>query len=348
LPKSSEQDTIHCAMPDIIALGELLIDFVPTVSGVTLTEAPAFVKAPGGAPANVAVGLARLGVASGFMGQVGDDAFGHYLAQTLRENGVDVSSLCFSAEARTALAFVSLRADGEREFMFYRHPSADMLYRPEDVDVEAIRAAKVFHFGSISLIGEPSRSATLCAVNVAREAGLLVSYDPNLRLSLWPDAEAARAGIMLGWTLAHVVKISEEELAFLAGEDLAGLPPAVRRLWHPDLQLLVITRGASGCRYITESFTNDVPGFPVQAVDTTGAGDGFVAGLLAEYLRRYNARRPKGLMGYEENLYACCRYANAVGALTTVKRGAIPALPTAAEVAAFLASPHNARRRASV
>jgi len=317
-------------MVDVIALGELLIDFVPTVSGVTLIEAPAFKKAPGGAPANVAAGLAKLGIRSGFMGKVGDDAFGHFLAQTLREAGVDTSALCFSAEARTALAFVSLRADGEREFMFYRHPSADMLYTPDEVnaDAERIRNAKILHYGSISLISEPSRSATLHAVEIARNAGLLLSYDPNLRLSLWPDAEAAKAGILLGWPLAHLIKISEEELAFLA--DTEDLEAAVRKLWHPALRLLVITLGRAGCRYVTPEFSGRMPGFEVKAVDTTGAGDGFVAGLL------------KGLLDYpqadrnEAQLREICRYANAVGAITTTERGAIPALPTADRVDEFL------------
>jgi fructokinase len=317
-------------MADVIALGELLIDFVPTVSGVTLIEAPAFKKAPGGAPANVAAGLAKLGIRSGFMGKVGDDAFGHFLAQTLEQAGVDTSALRFSAEARTALAFVSLRADGEREFMFYRHPSADMLHTPGEVqaDAERIRKAKVLHYGSISLISEPSRSATLQAIGIARDAGLLLSYDPNLRLNLWPDAEAAKAGIRLGWPLAHVIKVSEEELAFLAGtEDLAA---AVRRVWHPELRLLVITAGRAGCRYATSQFSGQVPGFEVTPVDTTGAGDGFVAGLLKGLVDDPQADRD------EARLRAICRYANAVGAITTTERGAIPALPTANQVDEFL------------
>jgi len=319
-------------MPDVIALGELLIDFVPTVSGTTLIDAPAFVRAPGGAPANVAVGLARLGVSSGFMGQVGDDAFGHFLAQTLQDNGVDVSALRFTSQARTMLAFVSLSAGGEREFMFYRHPSADMLYHQEDVDPAYVRMAKVFHFGSISLIGEPARSATLHAVEVAREAGALISYDPNLRLNLWPDADAARDGIRLGWPLAHVIKISEEELAFIAGKDVQGLQDlaSLGQPSQPDLRLLVVTRGARGSRFVTPNTSGDVPGFSVEAVDATGAGDGFVAGLL------------KGLLDHPDafddpsQLRNICRYANAVGALTTTQRGAIPALPTAAQVAIFL------------
>jgi len=315
-------------MPDAIALGELLIDFVPTVSGVTLIEAQAFVKAPGGAPANVAAGLARLGVSSGFMGQVGDDAFGHFLAQTLRDNGVDVSHLKHSGAARTMLAFVSLRADGEREFMFYRHPSADMLYRPEDVDPEYVRTARILHFGSISLIGEPSRSATLRAISIALAAGALISFDPNLRLDLWPDAEAARAGIRIGWPLAHVIKVSEEELIFIA--DTGDPVEAARKLWHSHLRLLVVTQGRRGCRYVTPRFSGTVPGFAVQTVDTTGAGDGFVAGLLKGLLDH------PGAFDDESQLRAICRYANAVGALTTTRRGAIPALPTANQVDEFV------------
>jgi len=315
-------------MPDVIALGELLIDFVPTVSGTRLVEAPAFIKAPGGAPANVAVGLARLGASSGFMGQVGDDAFGRFLAQTLRDNGVDVSALRFTSEARTMLAFVSLRADGEREFMFYRHPSADMLYRPEDVDADYIRRATVFHFGSISLIDEPSRSATLFAAETARSANLLVSYDPNLRLSLWPDAESAKEGMLIGWPLAHVIKVSEEELEFLSGA--SDLSAGVKKLWHSELRVLVVTQGAAGCVYFTPSFSGEAQGFPIEAVDTTGAGDGFVAGLLKGLLDRPQAYED------EATLHDACRYANAVGALTTTQRGAIPALPSADAVDAFL------------
>ncbi len=315
-------------MPAVISHGEMLIDFVSTVNGVPLIEAPSFLKAPGGAPANVAVGFARLGVATGFMGQVGDDAFGHFLAQTLSENNVDVSALRFSREARTMLAFVSLRVDGERDFMFYRHPSADMLYSAADVDADYIRSARAFHFGTISLISEPARSATLQAVKIAREAGLLISFDPNLRLNLWPDADAARAAMQSGWSLAHVIKASEEELEFLS--QTADLTEPARTVWHDDLCVLIITRGKAGCRYVTATFNGDVPGFNVTVTDTTGAGDGFVAGLLKGLLEQPDAHAD------ENRLRAVCRYANAVGALTTIQRGAIPALPTAEQVEAFL------------
>ncbi len=319
-------------MPDVITFGELLIDFVPTVSNVSLIDAPAFKKAPGGAPANVAVGLARLGVSAGFMGKVGDDAFGYFLTKVLAENGVDTSQICYADQARTALAFVSLGADGEREFMFYRHPSADMLHSPDEIDAEYIRGAKIFHFGSISLIGEPSRSATFKAVETARDAGLVVSYDPNLRLSLWKNGDAAREGMMSAWRLAKVIKVSEEEIEFLSG--MTNTQDGVNALWHDGLSLLVVTRGKHGCTFFTREFSEDIPGFQVDPVDTTGAGDGFVAGLL------------KGLLEYPDcwhdraKLRQICRFANAVGAITTTERGAIPALPTLSQVEVFLTSSH--------
>ncbi len=314
-------------MFDVIACGELLIDFVSTESGVTLAGAPAFKKAAGGAPANVAVGVARLGYRAGFMGQVGEDDFGHFLADTLADSGVDVAGLRFSSEARTALAFVSLRADGERSFMFYRHPSADMLWRPEDVDAGYAAQARIFHYGSISLIGEPSRSATFAALEHARRGGALISYDPNLRLALWPSAEAARAGILAGWGHADIAKVSEEELAFLTGE--ADPARAVRTLWHDRLKLLTVTRGAAGSAYFTADASGEVPGFQVNAVDTTGAGDGFLAGLLAGLL-------DGGLRIEKEIVEQGLRLGNAVGALTTTQRGAIPALPARAAVRALM------------
>jgi fructokinase len=321
-------------MADAICLGELLIDFVPTVTGTSLIDAPAFRKAPGGAPANVAVGLARLGVPSAFMGKVGDDPFGHFLANTLAEAGVDTAPLRFSSEARTALAFVSLRADGEREFMFYRHPSADMLLTPEEVDADAIRGAKLLHFGTISLISEPSRGATLHAIEVGRDAGCLISCDPNLRLALWPDRAAAREGLLLGISKAEIVKISDEELRFLTGSD----DPAAAReqLWHDRLGLMVVTLGSAGCVYFTPAFDGVVVGFSVAAIDATGAGDGFVAGLLQGLVA------DRGVTGDEARLRELCRLANGVGALTTTERGAIPALPTLERVRAFLAA-HRAR-----
>jgi fructokinase len=319
-------------MADVICLGEVLIDFVPTVTPTTLIEAPAFNKAPGGAPANVAVALARLGRSSAFMGMTGDDPFGRFLELTLAEAGVDTSPLRFTSEARTALAFVSLRADGERQFMFYRHPSADMLFRPADVDQAAIRAARGLHFGTISLISEPSRAATLHAIDRARAGRCLISCDPNLRLALWPDAEAARAGMLEAIAAADVVKVSDEELLFLTGSTDPGAARA--HLWQPHHRLIVVTLGPSGCVFITAGATGMVGGFSVASVDATGAGDAFVAGLLDGLFADPDA------LGDPDRLRAICRFACAVGALTTTERGAIPALPTRDVVERFLeASP---------
>ena len=315
-------------MAEAICLGELLIDFVPTVTGTSLIDAPAFQKAPGGAPANVAVGLSRLGVSSAFMGKVGDDPFGHFLATTLEQAGVDIGPLRYSAAARTALAFVSLRADGEREFMFYRHPSADMLFQADEVDEAAIAQARLLHFGSITLIGEPVRSATLHAIEVARRNGCLISCDPNLRLDLWPDANAAHDGLILALSQAQIVKISDDEVNFLVGSEDPAL--VRKRLWHDDLQLMVMTSGRKGSRYLTAELEGHVPGFVVEAIDATGAGDAFTAGML-----RCVLQDPK-LLESDERLREACRFANAAGALTTTMRGGIPAQPPLARVLEFL------------
>lgn len=316
-------------MADVVCVGDLLIDFVPTVTGTGLVDAPAFAKAPGGAAANVAVGLARLGVKSAFVGKVGDDPFGHFLADTLRAEGVDTTPLRFEARARTALAFVSLRADGEREFMFYRHPSADMLFTPEEVDTDAIRAARILHFDSISLAAPSPRAASLFAADTALAAGRLVSYDVNLRLPLWPDAATAREGVGWGLARAHMVKLSDDELEFMTGERTEAA--ARGALWHDGLRVMALTRGRAGCTLLTAAGAREVSSFEVEAVDATGAGDGFMAGVLAGVVADPEA------LGDLTRLEAIARFANAVGALTTLERGAIPALPRRVAVEAFLA-----------
>lgn len=315
-------------MADVVAFGELLIDLVPTVTGQGLADAKAFEKAAGGAPANVAAGLARLGVSSAFMGMVGEDGFGHFLADTLHGVGVDVSPLRFTTKAHTGLAFVSLRDDGEREFLFYRSPGADMLMTPEDIDERAIRDTKVFHFGSVSLIAEPARAATLHALALARRHGKTITYDPNLRLALWPDADAARDGIRRGLVEADVVKIGEEELAFVTGNE--DPITAARALWPSRLKLMAITCGSAGCRWLTRESHGAVASFGVSAVDTTGAGDAFMAGLIAGLLDE--PELPKEAV----RLDAICRFANAAGALATTGRGAIPSLPTRDEIERLL------------
>jgi fructokinase len=319
----------------VVSLGEALIDFVALEAGVGVGQATGFLKAPGGAPANVAAGVARLGKPAAFLGKVGDDPFGLFLRDTLQSAGVDTGGLRMDAKARTGLAFVSLTASGERDFCFFRNPSADMLYCPEEVDEERVRRGRIFHFGSITLIQEPSRSATFHAVKVARDAGLIVSFDPNLRPPLWPSLDAARDAIRNALPLAHVVKLSEEELEFLTGN--SSLRTSMRRLmsFAPGIRLLVVTLGARGATWRTLQGEGAVPAPMVTAVDTTGAGDGFVAGLLVQMLDAGLA--PHTLEKLDTNhAEPMVRFACAVGALTTTKKGAIPALPTMEQVQQIL------------
>lgn len=313
-------------MRTVVTMGELLIDFVPEENGLPLAAVPAFRKVPGGAPANVAAAVAKLGGRARFVGKVGDDPFGHFLRAALEEAGVDTRALLLTPQVKTTLAFVSLRADGERDFLFYRDPGADTLLSPEELDNAWLEDAAIFHFGSVSLAAEPARSATREMARRARERGLLVSYDPNLRPALWPSAAAMREEAASAAVLADVVKVSEEELEALAGDK----GPAF--FFDRGVSLLVVTRGKVGCAYHTPHAAGAVPGFAVHAVDTTGAGDGFVGGLLYQ-LAACAAARP-----WEDEawLRRALRFANAVGALATTKRGAIPALPTHEEVSAFL------------
>ncbi|CAD6235544.1 unnamed protein product [Miscanthus lutarioriparius] len=308
----------------VVSFGEMLIDFVPTVAGVSLAEAPAFLKAPGGAPANVAIAVSRLGGGAAFVGKLGDDEFGRMLAAILRDNGVGGGGVVFDAGARTALAFVTLRADGEREFMFYRNPSADMLLTADELNVDLIKRAAVFHYGSISLIAEPCRTAHLRAMEIAKEAGALLSYDPNLREALWPSHEEARTQILSIWDQADIVKVSEVELEFLTGIDSVE-DDVVMKLWRPTMKLLLVTLGDQGCKYYARDFHGAVPSFKVQQVDTTGAGDAFVGALL-----RRIVKDPSSLQD-EKKLVESIKFANACGAITTTKKGAIPSLPTEAE-----------------
>ncbi|CAN6722972.1 unnamed protein product [Malus baccata var. baccata] len=308
----------------IVSFGEMLIDFVPTESGVSLAEAPGFLKAPGGAPANVAIAVARLGGKAAFVGKLGDDEFGHMLAGILKQYGVTGEGISFDQGARTALAFVTLRADGEREFMFYRNPSADMLLRPDELNIELIKSAKVFHYGSISLIVEPCRSAHLKAMEVAKEAGALLSYDPNLREPLWPSREEAKKQILSIWDKADVIKVSDVELEFLTGSPKIDDANAMT-LWRDSLKLLLVTLGEKGCRYYTKNFRGVVESFEVKAVDTTGAGDSFVGALLAKIVDDHS------ILEDEKRLREVLKFANACGAVTTTKKGAIPALPNESE-----------------
>ncbi|KAL5570783.1 hypothetical protein UlMin_020380 [Ulmus minor] len=302
--------------PLVVCFGEMLIDFVPTTRGISLAESPAFKKAARGAPANVAVGNTCLGGLSAFIGKVGEDEFGYMLADILKENNVNNQGMYFDPGA----PFVTLRSDGEREFMFYRNPSADIL------------------------ITEPCKSAHIAAAKAAKDAGVVLSYDPNLRLPQWPSADSARERIFSIWETADIIKvvsffsnsdhiptdsqvffvlkkvdipdtvfdhfvkinfqISEEDISFLTkGEDPYD-DTVVCKLYHPNLKLLLVTEGPMG----------------MQAIDTTGAGDTFVAGILSQL--------SIDLSILQDKLRESLMFANSCGALIVMERGAIPALPT--------------------
>lgn len=305
----------------IVSFGEMLIDFVPDEAGVSLAESRAFIKAPGGAPANVACAITKLGGTSAFIGKVGDDEFGKMLVDILEKNGVNTEGVCFDKDARTALAFVTLKRNGEREFMFYRNPSADMLLTTSELHLDLIKKAKVFHYGSISLITEPCRSAHIEAMKTAKEGGIILSYDPNLRIPLWPSPQAAREGIMSIWKEADIIKVSDEEVEFLTQGD-ATKEEVVKTLWFDGLKLLLVTDGEKGCRYFTKDFKGSVKGYAVKTIDTTGAGDAFVGSFL------YSLAKDPSILQDENKLKEVLELSNACGAICTTEKGAIPALPS--------------------
>lgn len=320
-------------MPDIVTLGEALIDLVSTKSGVSLEEAPKFLRAAGGAPANVAVALSRLGNSAGFIGKVGADPFGEFLFHTLSDEGVDTTCMLSETGAHTTLAFVSLMNNGERDFIFYRDPGADMFLSESDIDTDYLIDCRIFHHGSISLISEPNRTATIIARRIAASAGAVISYDPNIRLSLWPDPETARKGVRAALEGTDIVKVSTEELAFITGTD--DMDKGCSLILDMGVSLVTVTLGAAGSYYRTVAVSGQVPGFKVDVVDTTGTGDAFAAGVLAGLLPFVKQSRAICDLD-KEDYYKILRLANAVGALVTTERGVIPSLPTKGEVEALI------------
>ncbi len=317
---------------DVVCLGELLVDLFPAEIGRALAAVSSFRPVPGGAPANVAVAAARLGLTSAFIGKVGDDPFGRHLAGVLAQERVDVRGMRFDPQARTTLAFIAQPDPNSYDIVFYRNPGADMLLRVEELDRGLLQEARALHFGSISLIDEPSRSATLEAVRLARAAGALISLDVNYRPALWPGAEAARRQVLALLPQVDLLKVNEAELALLAG--VAGLDEGTAALQRLGPPLVVVTLGPKGSYFRCAAGVGHVPAFAVETVDATGCGDAFVAGmlcgLLADGAWRDQLTPPR--------LQAILRYANAVGALTALRQGVITALPTAREVAGFLAA----------
>ena len=318
-------------MLEAITLGELLVDFVSIEKDVSLTDLPDFTGAAGGAPANVAVGLARLGVSTGFVGKIGKDPFGEFLRRTLDREGVDIELLRVSEGVRTTLAFVATRSDGEKDICFYRNPGADALLTAEDVNPAYLKSARLFHFGSVSLSRSPAREATIHAAAMARGAGLLVSYDPNWRPTLWQDPREGKGRIWEAMALADVVHCAAEEWEFITGT--GDLEAGARKILDVGPRLVVVTLGERGCYYDDGETRGEVAGFAVEVVDPLGAGDAFVAAMLSQLMYA-----PKGAKITGEHLREVMTYANAAGAFTCTRRGVIPSLPTAAELDGFLAS----------
>ena len=320
-------------MPNVICLGELLIDFCAREMDVGLSGATTFAKAPGGAPANVAVGAVRLGLQADFIGAVGNDPFGHFLRGVLDEAGVGTDHLVQVDDVRTSLAFVAARSDGRKDITFYRNPGADMCLSVEHIDADHVGSAEVLHFGSISRIDESPRAATDKARALAAAAGAMITYDPNWRPSLWPDARAARGRILEGFSGTAVAKIADEEWEFVTGS--GEMPPGAAAILDRGVSLVVRSEGDRGASFAAARCSGHVEPFGVDCVEPTGAGDGAMACLIAELLPHWRqGRRPGDLDAAE--LTRIVRRANAVGALCCTKIGAIPSLPTSAEVEAFL------------
>jgi fructokinase len=320
-------------MPSVISLGEALIDMVSLEKGVSLEHAPGFEKAAGGAPANVAAGVAILGTSAGFIGKVGDDFCGRFLRETLYDVNVDVANFILDPAYRTQLAFVTVLPDGSPDFTFYVERSADMTLSPDELDEAYIAEADIFHFGSITLINEPSRSATLGAIEVAAESGALISYDPNLRLRLWPDEATAKREITAALELCDVVKMSETELEFITGSEDLSLGAA--QVLERGPELVVVTLGPQGCYFDNREAQGTVAGFEVPVEDTTGCGDAFVAATLVMLLEHMDRGIEPGDLT-KDQLERIFLFANAAGALTATGKGAIASLPTREEVEEFL------------
>ncbi len=315
---------------DILCLGELLIDMFPAEVGRSMTDVSAFRPKPGGAPANVAVAAARLGAQSGFIGKVGDDTFGYFLENVLKAEGVNTEGIRFDPQARTTLVFIAMPDVHTAEFVFYRNPGADMLLRPEELSVTALRSTSCLHFGSLSLIDEPIRSATRRAIEIAREAGALISFDVNFRPALWASREEAKQRVMETLPKVDLVKVNEIELDLLTGSE--ELESGTQALLTYGPRLCVGTLGAVGSYFHNGNDSEFIPGFEVETVDATGCGDAFIAGLLTQLVKS-----GQWLEQFSANeLSQALRYANAVGALTALTQGVIPALPTSEQVEDFL------------
>ncbi|MGE5704528.1 MAG: carbohydrate kinase family protein [Clostridia bacterium] len=311
-------------MFDVVALGELLIDFTP--AGESTAGSPLFEQNPGGAPANVLVALAQFGKRTAFIGKVGQDPFGMYLRSVLLGKQIHVDGLVLSHDAPTTLAFVHLDASGERSFSFYRNPGADQLLEAGEIEPTLLQAARMFHFGSNSLTDEPIRSATLFAVKAAKQKGAVISFDPNIRLPLWTDAALIEPMIREVLPYADVLKLSLEEMQLLTG--CTDPKTGTLQLYETyGTRLIFVTVGPEGCFFRAGERIGGHSGFTVKTVDTTGAGDAFWGAVLSQLLER-EWMEPFA----QGELERIATFANAAGALCTTRKGAIPAIPEPTEI----------------
>ena len=315
---------------DIICIGEVLIDFFAVQSGVRFREVEEFRRIAGGAPANVAVGASRLGRNTAFIGRVGSDEFGFYLRDILVENKVNVEMLQFDRQARTGLAFISLPTPATREILFYRNPGADMYLDWKEFNINLIKNTRILHFGSITLISKISKESTLKAVLSAKDSGAIISYDPNLRINLWPDRETAKKQILDVLPLADVIKVNNEELEFIT--DISDFRKGAEKLLKYGIKICIVTLGEKGSFYLTNYFSGIIPIFDVETIDSTGCGDSFTSGLLS-FLVDGNL---ENLVANHEEMISIIKIATAAASLTSMKKGVIPSLPYKSEVEAFM------------
>lgn len=308
---------------DVIALGELLIDF--TMNGQSEQGNNMFEACPGGAPCNVLALLNKMGKKTAFIGKVGKDQFGALLRDTITEAGIDASNLMVDENVNTTLAFVHTFPDGDREFSFYRNPGADMMLTADEVNPDVIKDTKIFHFGTLSMTHEGVREATKKAVETAKANGCLVSFDPNLRPPLWSSLDLAKEQMEYGFGKCDILKISDNEIQFVSGKEDYDEGIAYLQETY-NIPLILLTMGKDGSRAYYKGMRVERPGFSVKAIETTGAGDTFCGSSL-NYLVDHDFENLT-----EEQLGEMLTFANAAAALVTTKKGAIKAMPVKEEV----------------
>lgn len=314
-------------MPDIMAIGEMLIDFTASYN----ENGEIYYKQnPGGAPANVAVMAAKLGVSSGFIGKLGKDMFGTYLKDVLDKHGVDTKGVILDKGFSTTLAFVNKDEAGERSFVFYRRNGADLNLSFGEVNLKLIDSCKLLHFGSLLLTSEPSKSATVNTVEYAKQQGKIITYDPNWRERLWESKEEAVKAMRSVLRYVDIIKVSEDELQLIT--DCGNMIPAIAKLLNAGIKVVCITQGAKGCIIATKRGIERFPAFKVETVDTLGAGDSFFGAFLS---RLVLSGKPMDEIEMTD-LREFAVYANACGSLSSAKVGAIPAMPTHEEIEALI------------